>query len=82
MNRELSVFGVLLARENAQSRAAALTLFPPEQAVRVLGCWPEDEQADIILRLAGTGRIKAGRQPQPESCAVSMRIPGKSSLRK
>ena len=46
VNRELSVFGVLLARENAQSRAAALTLFPPEQAVRVLGCWPEDEQAD------------------------------------
>lgn len=60
VNRELSVFGVLLARENAQSRAAALTLFPPEQAVRVLGCWPEDEQADIILRLAGTGRIKDG----------------------
>ena len=28
VNRELSVFGILLARENAQSRAAALTLFP------------------------------------------------------
>lgn len=59
IERALSVLGVLLSRENTQSRAAALTLFPPEQAARVLGTWPEEEQAEILLRLAGTGKIKS-----------------------
>ncbi len=57
--RPAHAIAAILAEEHPQVRAVALLRMGPENAARVLGCYPEQEQSDLTIRMTRAERVAA-----------------------